>query len=182
MELLAIVGSIRKESYNMRLAFTIRERYKEQFNLQIADIESLPFYNQDEENNPPEPVLRLKRMIREADGILFITPEYNWSIPGVMKNAIDWASRVEKVFINKPVMTLGVSLSKVGTLRAQIHLRQILSAPGLQTKLLPPGSNEIIIPEANKKFDEPNGPLSDQSTLDVIDKRIVAFLNFIKEI
>lgn len=77
-------------------------------------------------------------------------------------------------------MTLGASLSKVGTLRAQMHLRQILSSPGLQTRLLPPGTNEIIIPEANNKFEEPNGSLTDPSTLEIINKRINAFIDFVK--
>src|SRR6476620_9777157 len=130
MNIVTIVGSIRKESYNMQLAKTMQERYEGKFNIKIADIRSLPHYDQDEENNPPQAVKEFKEAIANADGVFIITPEYNWSIPGVLKNALDWASRVDKVFIGKPVMTFGATMGTLGTIRAQLHLREILS--GLQ--------------------------------------------------
>ncbi|GEL78511.1 NADPH-dependent FMN reductase [Tenuibacillus multivorans] len=178
MNIVMIVGSLRKESFNKQLANTMEERFKEKINLKIADIGSLPLFNQDEEHDPPQVVKDFKAEIAQADGIVMVTPEYNWSVPGVLKNALDWASRVDKVFIGKPVMVLGVTPGVAGTLRAQTHLRQILSAPGIQSKVLAPGSNEILISFANEKFDE--GQLIDEDTLNFLDRKVEAFIDFVK--
>ncbi|WP_026565185.1 NADPH-dependent FMN reductase [Bacillus sp. UNC41MFS5] len=180
MKIVTIVGSLRKESYNMHLAKTMQERYQDKFDIEIADIRSLPHYDQDEENNPPQAVKEFKELIASADGVIIITPEYNWSIPGVLKNALDWASRVEKVFIGKPVMALGVTLGMLGTVRAQMHLREILAAPGVQAKILPPGGNEVLIGFANKKFNEHTGQLVDEGTLSFLDSKVEAFIGFVK--
>lgn len=178
MNIVAIVGSLRKESYNMQIAKTMQERYTDLMNIEIAKISSLPYFNEEEELDPPQDVKNFKNSIANADGVIIITPEYNWSVPGVLKNAIDWASRVEKVFIGKPVMTLGASPGAVGTVRAQLHLRDILSSPGIQAKVLPPGSNEILINFAPQKFE--SGRLVDESTLQFIDEKINNFLEFVK--
>ncbi|WP_144548514.1 NADPH-dependent FMN reductase [Bacillus sp. X1(2014)] len=182
MKIVTIVGSLRKESYNMHLAKTLKDRYKDKMDIEIADIRSLPYFDQDEENNPPESVKEFKAAIANADGVLIITPEYNWSIPGVLKNALDWTSRVDKVFIGKPVMALGVTLGLLGTVRAQMHLREILAAPGIQAKILPPGGNEVLIGLANQKFDEQTGQLVDQSTLSFLDSKVDTFIDFVKSV
>ena len=98
----------------MQVAKTLQERYEGKLNIDIADIRSLPYFDQDEEKNPPQNVKEFKEAIARADGVMIITPEYNWSVPGVLKNAIDWASRVDKVFIDKPVMTLGATPGMLG--------------------------------------------------------------------
>lgn len=175
-----LVGSLRKESLNKYLAEAIRERYQGNLDIDIAEIGNLPFYNQDDELEPPENVKLFKKQIAEADGVIIVTPEYNWSIPGVLKNAIDWLSRVDKVLINKPVMTAGASPTALGTVRAQLHLRQILSAPGVMAKVLPPGGNEVLVNFANQKFDE-SGKLTDERTLEYLDGIIDKFVNFIGE-
>lgn len=180
MHILAIVGSLRKKSYNMQLARTMQERYRGKFNMDIADLGSLPFFNEDEENNPPQAVKDFKEAIASADGVFFMTPEYNWSIPGVLKNALDWTSRVDKVFINKPVMVLGVTPGMLGTVRAQMHLREILSSSGVQAKILPPGGNEILINFAPQKFDEQTGRMVDENTLNFLDDKVNKFIAFIK--
>ncbi|WP_174616012.1 NADPH-dependent FMN reductase [Virgibacillus ihumii] len=178
MNITAIAGSIRKDSYNMQLAKTMKERYKGKLNIEIADIGSLPFFAQDEEHNPPQIVQDFKESIKHADGVLIVTPEYNWSVPGVLKNALDWTSRVDKVLIGKPVMVVGVTPGSAGTLRAQLHLRQILSAPGIQAELLAPGGNEVLINFAGQKFAD--GQLTDEDTLAFLDKRVDAFRDFVK--
>ncbi|MEH7247970.1 NADPH-dependent FMN reductase [Neobacillus niacini] len=180
MNIVTIVGSIRKESYNMQLAKTMQERYEGKFNIKIADIRSLPHYDQDEENNPPQAVKEFKEAIANADGVFIITPEYNWSIPGVLKNALDWASRVDKVFIGKPVMTFGATMGTLGTLRAQLHLREILL--GLQAKILPPAGTEILISSAHQKFDEQTGKLMDEGTLNFLDSTVEKFIDFVKSV
>lgn len=182
MNIVVIVGSLRKESYNMQLAKTMQERYKENLNIQIADIRSLPHFDQDEENNPPKPVKEFKEAISNADGVMIITPEYNWSVSGVLKNALDWASRVDKVFIGKPVMTLGATMGMLGTVRAQMHLREILASPGIQAKILPPGGNEVLIGFANQKFDEQTNQLVDEGTLNFLDSKVDAFVDFVKSV
>jgi NAD(P)H-dependent FMN reductase len=162
----------------MQLAKTIQERFKDQFDLHIPDLRVLPYFDQDEEYDPPEVVRQFKQTIKEADGILIIMPEYNWSVPGVLKNAIDWLSRVDKVMIGKPVMTAGVSPGMMGTIRAQLHIRQILASPGIQAKLLPPAGNEIIINFAAEKFEA--GRLVDEPTLQFVDEVITRFIDFVQ--
>ncbi|MBS4195545.1 NADPH-dependent FMN reductase [Lederbergia citri] len=180
MNIFTIVGSIRKESYNMQLAKTMQERYKDNLNIEIADIRSLPFFDQDEEHNPPQVVKDFKKAVANADGVIIITPEYNWSVPGVLKNAIDWTSRVKRVFLGKPVMPLGVSTGMLGTVRAQLHLREILSAPGIQAKVLPPGGNEVLVNFAAQKFDEETGLLVDETTISFLDDKVDKFIEMIK--
>jgi NAD(P)H-dependent FMN reductase len=180
MKIVALVGSIRKESYNMQLAKTMQSRYKDKLDIEIADIGSLPFFDQDMEQDPPEIVKEFKESIRNADGVLIITPEYNWSVPGVLKNALDWTSRVDLVFNGKPVMPLGATPGTVGTLRAQLHLREILAAPGIQAKIVPPAGNEILINFAQEKFDEVSGTLVDEGTLSFLDSKVDVFIDLIE--
>ncbi|WP_075619491.1 NADPH-dependent FMN reductase [Paenisporosarcina indica] len=175
MKIVTIVGSIRKESLNMQLALTIQERYKDQFEMDILDIKALPFYDQDEENDPPQSVLEFKKRVADADAVLIITPEYNWSISGVLKNAIDWLSRVDKVMAGKPVTLAGVAGGPMGTIRAQLHLRQILT--GLQVNMMPPAGNEVSIGFANQKF--ASGRLSDEPTLTFLDGVVNKFVDFV---
>jgi chromate reductase, NAD(P)H dehydrogenase (quinone) len=181
MNIVTIVGSLRKESYNMKLAKTMKERYKGILNIEIAEIGSFPHFDQDEEDNPPQEVKEFKQAIATADGVIIITPEYNWSIPSVLKNALDWSSRGDKVFNGKPVKTLGVTTGMLGTIRAQLHLREILAAPGIQAKLFPPGGNEVLIGSSSQKFDEQTGKLVDEGTLSFLDSKIDAFIDFAKK-
>ena len=180
MNIVTIVGSLRKESYNMQIAKTMQERFKGKLNMEIADIRSLPYFDQDEENNPPQAVKDFKHAISNADGVVIITPEYNWSVPGVLKNAIDWASRVDNVFIGKPVMPVGATPGMLGTVRAQMHLREILSSPGVQAKILPPGGNEVLINFVHQKVDGETGQLVDEMTLSFLDEKVEKFIEFIK--
>ena len=182
MNIVTIVGSLRKDSINMNLAKTMKDRYKGKINMEIADIGSLPHFDQDEENNPSEAVIKFKESVTKADAVIIITPEYNWSIPSVLKNALDWASRVDKVFIGKPVMALGATPGMLGTVRAQMHLREILSAPGIQAKILPPGGNEVLIGLASQKFDEQTGQLVDEATLSFLDSKLDAFIEFVQSV
>lgn len=177
MRIVALVGSIREESYNLALIKTLQERYSEKMEISIANIKELPFYNEDTENNPGEEVQQLKREIAAADGVIIATAEYNWSIPGVLKNALDWLSRGDKVLQKKPAMIVGVSTGQVGTLRAQLHLRQILASPGLSTRVLPPAGNEVLVNHASTKFE--NGKLTDEATISFVDGVIDRFISWV---
>lgn len=179
MKMVALVGSIRKDSYNKKLAKFFQKRYKDIFDVTIADIESLPFYNQDMEDESFPSVLKLIEQIDEADAVLIVTPEYNWSISGVLKNALDWLSRGKRVLNGKPVLIAGAAQAMLGTVRAQMHLRDILSAPGMGALMMPPGGNEILINQVSEKFDE-QGNLVHQPTLEFLDIVVNKFVDFLK--
>lgn len=177
MKVVAIVGSIRKDSFNLKLAKHIQTRYAENFELEILDLKPIPMYNQDTELDAPQEVLDFKAKVKAADAVLWITPEYNSTIPGVLGNAIDWMSRVDKVMNKKPSMIMGASMGAMGTVKAQMHLRDILFASGLNSPLLP--MNEVYVGAAHTKFND-NGELIDQATIEFIDTVVANFQEWIK--
>lgn len=124
-----LVGSLRRESFNRRLAIALARLAPENVTFDILEIADLPLYNQDDDAAPAASVLRLKAAISAADGVLFATPEYNRSFPGVLKNAIDHASRPygQSAFAGKPAGVIGVSVGAIGTAMAQQHLRNVLA-------------------------------------------------------
>jgi chromate reductase len=126
LRILGFAGSLRKQSYNRAILAASLEMMPDGASLEIFDLEGIPPFNQDLERQPPGRVKEFKERIRSADGILIATPEYNYSIPGVLKNAIDWASRPygDNAFDGKPVAVMGASIGMLGTARAQYHLGQ----------------------------------------------------------
>jgi len=124
-----VVGSIRKDSLNQKLAGALVKLAPPEFSFRTVRIDDLPLYNQDDDGKPAAAVMRLRQEIKEADALLFLTPEYNRSIPGVLKNAIDHASRPwgQSVWGGKPAGVLGISVGAIGTALAQQHLRNILA-------------------------------------------------------
>lgn len=179
-KIVALVGSLRKDSYNLQLVQSMQERYQDKFGVEIADLRSLPHFDQDEEQHPAESVVNFKRTIADAEGVFIVTPEFNWSIPGVLKNALDWVSRVDRVLVDKPVLIAGVSQGMLGTIRAQLHLREILASPGVAARLFPVGGNEILINFAGQKFDA-SGRLVDAPTLAFIDDVMNRFTAWMKK-
>lgn len=178
MKVVAIVGSIRKDSYNLQLAKHIQKRYRDQFELEILDLAPLPMYNQDIELEAPQEVLDFKKKVNEADAVLWVTPEYNSSIPGVLGNAIDWLSRVEKVMNGKPSIIMGSSMGILGSVKAQMHLRDILFASGLNSPVL--GGNEVYVGAVHEKFDA-EGNLTDANTIAFLDSVIANFQEWMKQ-
>lgn len=177
MKLVAIVGSIRKHSYNMQLAKYIQKTYSDKFELEILPLNDLPMYNQDIENDAPKSVIDFKAKVEAADAVLWVTPEYNGSIPGVLANAIDWLSRVNRVMIGKPSIIMGSSMGNLGSVKAQIKLRDILFASGLQSPVL--SGNEVYIGAAHTKFDGQNN-LTDKGTIEFLDIVIANFIEWVK--
>jgi chromate reductase len=180
LRFVALVGSLRSASYNMKLARMMQARYRDKFELEILSIGDLPHYNTDLEDDPPAVVRTFKQKVKEADGVIIVTPEYNWSIPGVLKNAIDWLSRGDKVMVGKPTLVAGVSNGMMGTIRAQLHLREVLASPGVSARLLPPAGNEILITFADQKFDA-EGRLVDEPTLTFIDTVMDKFIEWVQQ-
>ena len=166
IKILGIAGSVRKASFNKSALRAAQKLVPEGTSIEVFDIDGLPGFNQDEEKNPPAKVTELKAKIRAADAILFVTPEYNYSIPGVLKNAIDWASRPygDSAWNGKPVAVMGASVGVIGTARAQYHLRQVFVFLDMHAVNQP----EVMI-NASKSFDE-QGNLTDQQTRDLIGK------------
>jgi chromate reductase len=171
VKILGIAGSLRKGSFNkaaLRSAVSLTPR---NVTLETFDISSFPLFNQDEENNPPGVIWQFKEKIRAADAILFATPEYNYSVPGVLKNAIDWASRPagDNTWEGKPVALMSASIGMIGGARAQYHLRQMF----VYLNMYPLNRPEVIIPYAAEKFDSA-GNLIDQHTKEKIQELLKA--------
>lgn len=126
LTILGIAGSLRRASYNRGALRAAQELAPEDAKIEIFELNDIPPFNQDKEKLPPQSVIDLKQRVRAADAILFSTPEYNYSVPGVLKNAIDWASRPygDNAWNEKPVAVMGASIGNLGTARAQYHLRQ----------------------------------------------------------
>ncbi|VVB76976.1 FMN-dependent NADH-azoreductase [uncultured archaeon] len=163
LRIFGFAGSLRKGSYNRMLLDAAAELLPEGASLENFDLSDIPVFNQDLEGALPEPVKRFKAGIKAADAILIVTPEYNYSVPGVLKNAIDWASRPhgDNSFEKKPVAIMSASPGMLGGSRAQYHLRQsfvFLNAYPMQRP-------EIFVAFADTKFDG-EGRLTDQDTRD----------------
>ncbi|MBK8535970.1 MAG: NAD(P)H-dependent oxidoreductase [Candidatus Competibacteraceae bacterium] len=147
-----VVGSLRRDSFNRKLANALVKLAPPEFSLQPVEIGDLPLYNQDDDANPAESVKRLKAEIMAAQGLLFVTAEYNRSIPGVLKNAIDHASRPygQNAWKGKPAGVIGVSVGAIGTAMAQQHLRNILAYLDVPTL----GQPEAFIQAKEELFDQ----------------------------
>ena len=147
-----IVGSLRRDSFNRQLANAVAKLGPSDFQFTPLRIDDLPLYNQDDDATPCEAVVRLKDQIRESRGLLFVTPEYNRSIPGVLKNAIDHASRPygQNAWRGKPAGVVGVSVGAAGTALAQQHLRNILAYLDVPTL----GQPEVFIQAKDGLFDD----------------------------
>jgi len=173
--ILGIPGSLRRGSYNRAALRVAQQLVPSGARLEVAEIGQLPLYNQDLEAEPPGVVTDVKRRIRAADAILFVTPEYNYSVPGVLKNAIDWASRPygDSAWEGKPAGIMGASGGPVGTARAQYHLRQMLVFLNMPTLNQP----EVQIGNAQDKFD-PNGNLIHDPTRERIRQMLEALVRW----
>jgi chromate reductase len=146
-----VVGSLRRDSWNRKLATAIVKLAPPEFSFKQVEIGDLPLYNQDDDGHQAPPVLRLKAEIKAAQGLLFVTPEYNRSVPGVLKNAIDHASRPygQSAWAGKPAGVLGITPGLMGTSMAQQHLRNVLVA----VDVLALGQPEVFIQAKDGLFD-----------------------------
>jgi chromate reductase len=163
--ILGIAGSTRQGSFNRLALRAAQGLAPEGSTIETFDIKGLPGFSQDDEANPPAQVVELKQRIRNADAILLVTPEYNYSVPGVLKNAIDWASRPygDSAWTEKPVAIMGASVGTLGTARAQYHLRQMF----VFLNMFAVNQPEVMIAHAHKHFDE-QGNLTDETAKKLI--------------
>jgi len=168
MNIIAISGSLRNGSYNTMLVKALAKLAPEGMQIEIAEIGNLPIYNQDDEASFPAAAQALKDKIEKSDGVIIVTPEYNRSVPGALKNVIDWASRPwgKNSFAGKPVLIAGVSVGKVGTAVAQSHLRQIMLY--LDADVI--GQPELYL--TNEIFDE-GGNITNDSAKELLTKALI---------
>jgi chromate reductase len=180
LSIVAISGSLRSKSFNTALLRTAQGLLPAGVTMNILAIDHLPLYNADlEEGSPPEVVTALKQSISDADGVLIATPEYNYGIPGPLKNAIDWASRpgYRSPFANKPVAIIGASPSTVGTARAQGQLKQVLL--GMISQVFP--FPEVAVNMAAGRFDD-NGQLTDARTREQLETMLQQFVAWVRKV
>jgi chromate reductase len=175
MKILAITGTLRKESYNTQLLKAVKEMAPKDMEIEIVTLHGVPLYDGDEEDKHgvPQSVKTLQEKVKQADGIIIATPEYNFSMSGVLKNGLDWMSRSGNPFKWKRVGVMGASQGPVGTARAQYHLRQNLV--GLEAITMP--KPEIFVGTADKKFS--GGKLIDENTKKVIATWLPAFKDWV---
>jgi chromate reductase, NAD(P)H dehydrogenase (quinone) len=172
MRALGIVGSLRVASYNKALLRAAVEQAPAGMSVETFDIAPIPPYNQDVEVlGIPEPVAALKRAITEADALLVVSPEYNYGVPGVLKNAIDWASRPpgKSPLNGKPAAIMGASMGTGGTIRMQLALRQTFLFTETYVMVKP----EIFVARAQDRFDE-QGRLTDDKTREIVKQFMAA--------
>ena len=171
MHFLGLSGSLRKQSYNTAALQACQQLLPAGVTMSVLDIAAVPLYNDDVyQQGFPQPVQQLREQIRSADALVIATPEYNYSMPGVLKNAIDWISRPpSQPFDGKPIALIGATPGGLGTSRAQYHLRQMFIY--LNGELL--NRPEVFISGAPNKFDA-QGKLTDAATADNLGKMLVA--------
>jgi chromate reductase, NAD(P)H dehydrogenase (quinone) len=179
IRILGVAGSLRRESFNRAALRAAIELTPPDAILEPFELEGIPLFSEDLEANPPARVVEFKRRIREADAILISTAEYNYSVPGVLKNAIDWASRPygDSAWDGKPAAIMGASIGNAGSARAQYHLRQIF----VFLNMHPLNQPEVMISNASARFDS-QGNLTDEETKTRIRQMLETLIQWTKRL
>jgi chromate reductase len=179
VSIVGFAGSLRENSYNRALLNAAVELVPEGASLEVFELDGIPLFNQDFEGDMPDVVKGLKSAVRKADALLIATPEYNYSVPGVLKNAIDWASRPysDNSFDGKPVALMGASPGMFGTVRAQYHLRQVLVSLNMHAVNRP----EVFVGLAREKFDA-SGNLTDEKTEELVARLLANLVSLAERV
>jgi chromate reductase len=178
-KILAFAGSLRKNSFNKALIRAALELTPQNATIEVFDLEGIPPFNQELESTPPEKVKEFKEKIGNADALLIATPEYNYSVPGVLKNAIDWASRPKlgNPLDGKPVAIMSASTGRLGGARAQYHLRQTFVFLNMQ----PVNRPEVMLANAAENIDA-DGKLTNEQTRQLIKQLLEALVAWTKKL
>lgn len=179
VHILGIPGSLRQGSYNRAALRAARDLCPREAKIEIFELHDIPPFNQDHELDPPARVAELKAKVRESDAVLFVTPEYNYSFSGVIKNAIDWGTRPygDNSWVGTPAAIMGASPGPLGTARAQYQLRQALLGANMPVLTRP----EVMISLAPSKFDG-EGTLVDEKTLALITKLLKGLVQWTRQL
>lgn len=176
MKIVGIVGSNADFSYNRLLLNFIAKQFKTLVDVEVLDIKDIPMFNQSDDQTNSAPIQHFNKKITEADGVIIATPEYNHSVPSALQSVIEWLSFKIHPLDGKPVMIVGASYDIQGSSRSQLHLRQILDAPGVNAVVMP--GNEFLLGEVHKAFDEDEN-LKDPQTTQFLESCIKKFIRFI---
>lgn len=177
MKFIGIVGSTADISFNRILLKYIQRRFNDKFELQLVEVKDFPLFNQDIPLEEVPLVSAVARKIEAADGIIIATPEHNHTISAALKSFLEWMSSDLHPFDGKPVMVLGASYFTYGSSRAQLHLRQVLDAPGVNAVVLP--GNEFVLGDVKKVFDDFNN-LKDPGTVKFLEDCLDNFVTFVR--
>ncbi|MFB4164962.1 NADPH-dependent FMN reductase [Alteribacillus sp. JSM 102045] len=178
LKITGIAGSLRKDSYNRVVLKHLAQERPDSVDFSIYDLKHIPLFNGDlEENGDPEAVVVFKEAIEEADGLLIVTPEYSHGVPGMLKNALDWAASVtnENVLENKPAFVLGASPAMTGTAFAQVQVKQTLAAAGALVMQQP----EVYVGQVSNKIED--GKITDEKTKQALDQSLRAFIKWVQK-
>ncbi len=179
VNILGFAGSLRKASYNKAILRAALDLLPKGSKLEIFDLEGIPPFNQDLENQPPQKVKEFKAKIRAADAVLIATPEANYTLPGMLTNAMNWASRPygDNAFDGKPVAVMGATIGTLGTARAQYHLRQSF----VFLNMVPLNQPEVMVSLAQDKIDE-DGKVTDEKTRQKISELLQGLVAWTKRL
>ncbi len=179
-EVAVLVGSLRDKSYNHRLALALEKLGPDDWNYTHVRIDEVPYFDADEQEPMPATVRKLKDAIESADALMFVTPEYNRSVPGVLKNAIDWASRPygENSFAGKPALIAGVSSGNIGTAVAQAHLRSTLAYLDVPAM----GQPEVYIAFKPKDLIDMDGNVTVKDTEEFLRSVMTSFQEWVEQV
>ena len=177
MKFVGIVGSNAEQSYNRKLLEFIRRHFKLKFELEVLEIDEVPMFNQDEKWDESFQLRLLYNKITRADGVIIATPEHNHTITAALKSVLEWLSFEVHPFENKPVMIVGASYYDQGTSRAQVHLRKILDAPGVNAYTLP--GNEFLLGKAKEAFDD-EGNITNEGTVKFLETCLDNFMKYVE--
>lgn len=176
MKLVAIVGTNSDRSTNRLLLQFMKRHFAKQADIELLEIKELPAFQENDEHVGPQSVHEFSTKIKEADGVIISTPEYDHAIPAVLKSALEWISYTEQALKNKPVMITGASLGALGSSRAQAHLRQILDSPELKARIMP--SSEFLLGRSGQAFAE-DGQLLDSDKVVELEQVFAEFQQFV---
>ncbi len=174
MKLIGIVGSNAKKSYNRTLLEFIKKHFSDSATIELLEVRNLPLFNESAKQDIPV-IMEYNKKIQDADGVIIATPEHNHSITSSLKSLIEWLSNDVHPFNGKPVMIVGASYDVQGSSRAQLHLRQILDAPGVNAQVMP--GHEFLLGQAQNAFDS-EGNIKDSGTIDFLESCFKAFIRF----
>lgn len=178
-QLIGIVGTNAKLSYNRILLQFMQKHFAKRANIQIQELSDLPSFSENITLYDTPPIQKLIKVIESADGVIIATPEYDHAIPAVLKSVLEWLSHTSAVLEGKPVMVVGASYGPQGSARAQLQLRQILSAPDIQANTLP--GNEFLLGNVANKFDK-TGILTDRKDVQNLENCFDDFLTYIVQL
>ena len=175
MKFVGIIGTNAKTSYNRQLLTFMKKHFEDQASIELLEIDQVPMFNESDDQTHSQIIQDITKTIESSDGVIIATPEHNHSIPSSLNSLIEWLSFNVHPLAGKPVMIVGASYSEQGSSRAQLHLRQILDAPGVNATVMP--GSEFLLGNVHQAFDQ-DGNIKDSKTVDFLESCFYRFARF----